>query len=175
MYCQETMNIRTQNASVWLPSQSCDRNDRCRPGPRPKFGSSRALKATAIAAELSSRGMKYNAARTSRYRWCPAVNTPMRMLIGVWMIQVKIMILKVTQSACGRAGSVSIARQLVNPDGWIVEEMPFHVVKDRASTPSSGMMPKTVNMSSAGSDIQVTLAPLTAPPPPAVVEPLTTG
>src|ERR671932_1530389 len=99
----------------------------------------------------------------------------MRMLIGVWMSQVKIMILNVTQSACGRAGSDSIARQLVNPDGWIVGEMPFHVVKDRASTPSSGRMPKTANMSSAGSAIHVTLAPLTAPPPPVVVLPVTTG
>ena len=34
-----------------------------RPEPRPKFGSSRALQVMAIAAELSSSGMKYSTAR----------------------------------------------------------------------------------------------------------------
>ena len=48
------------------PSQSWARIGRCSPAPRPKLGSSRALKVIAIAAELSSRGMKYSTANTSR-------------------------------------------------------------------------------------------------------------
>ena len=66
MNCQDTMNMTTQNASVPSPSQSCVRNARCSPGPRPKLGSSRALYATAIAAELRSSGMKNSVARNSR-------------------------------------------------------------------------------------------------------------
>jgi len=66
MNCQETINITTQNASVLSPSQSCVRKSRCSPGPRPKLGSSSALYATAIAAELRSSGMKNSVARNSR-------------------------------------------------------------------------------------------------------------
>lgn len=68
------------------------------------------------------------------------------------------MIRKVTHRACGSPGSLSVARQLVRPDGWIVP-MPFQVVKLRARTPSSGMMPKATNHTNAGSAIQTTEPP----------------
>src|SRR3954471_8365157 len=96
------------------------------------------------------------------------MNTPNRMLAGVWITHVKIMILTVIQSACGRAGSLSTPRQLVSPDGWTAPTR-LKVVKDRNSTPTRGITANTVKNNSAGSVIHVTVAPLTAPPPPVVV------
>src|SRR5215212_974936 len=92
------------------------------------------------------------------------MNTPMSRLSGVCTSQVSAMISKVTQSACGRPGSARVARQLVRPDG-LIAPMPSQVVKDRASTPSSGTTPNTTNMNSAGSTIQVR-DPCRVPPGP---------
>ena len=52
------------------------------PAPRPKLGSSSALKAMATAAEDNSSGTKYRTARSARYRWLPAVKTPSSMADG---------------------------------------------------------------------------------------------
>ena len=65
------------------------------------------------------------------------------------------MIRKVTQSACGSPGSLSTARQLVSPAGWIAPR-PSHGVKLSASTPISGITPKAMKMTRAGSAIQAT-------------------
>ena len=66
MNCQDTMKMITPMASAGSPSQFCVSRSEWSPGPRPKFGSSSALKVTAIAAALSSSGMKKNTARTAR-------------------------------------------------------------------------------------------------------------
>src|ERR687883_2110383 len=89
------------------------------------------------------------------------------MLSGVWITQVKIIILKVIHRAWGSPGSVRTARQLVSPDGTIAP-IPSQVVKDRSRTPSSGRTPKTANRISAGSAIHVT-APVFGPPAVVVV------
>ena len=66
MNCQDTMKTTTPMASAGSPSQSWVSSDECSPAPSPKFGSSSALKVTAIAAELSSSGMKKSTASTAR-------------------------------------------------------------------------------------------------------------
>ena len=58
MNCQAITKTTVMNARVGLPSQSCARNGRCSPAASPKFGSSRDLKAIAIAADDISRGRK---------------------------------------------------------------------------------------------------------------------
>ena len=65
------------------------------------------------------------------------------------------MIRNVTHSACGRPGSVSTEVQLVRPDG-VMTPMPSHVVKERPTTPTSGMTPKATKTMSAGSAIHAT-------------------
>src|SRR5829696_2663061 len=82
------------------------------------------------------------------------MKTPMSRLSGVCTSHVSAMISKVTQSACGRPGSVRVARQLVRPDG-LIAPIPSQVVKDRARTPRSGTTPNMTNMTRAGSAIQV--------------------
>ena len=66
MNCQDTTKITTPRARLAWPSQSWASNGMCSPAPRPKFGSSSALKVIAMAAELSSSGMKYSTARNPR-------------------------------------------------------------------------------------------------------------
>jgi len=65
------------------------------------------------------------------------------------------MISNVTQRACRRSGSLSVAFQLVRPDG-VIAPMLSHVVKLSAMTPISGITPKARNISSAGSAIHPT-------------------
>src|SRR4051794_35270155 len=86
----------------------------------------------------------------------------MRMLVGVWNSHDSAMISNVTHSACGRPGSLSVARQLANPLGVITPRV-SHVVKLRPRTPSSGTMPNATNIASAGNAIHAT-----RPWPPAV-------
>jgi hypothetical protein len=107
----------------------------------------------AMAAELSRRGMKNSTARNSRYRWCPARNTPRRRLNGVCTSHDRAMIRNVTQSACGRPGSVSTERQLAKPAGRITP-MPSHDVKLRSRTPTSGTTANATKTSRAGTAIQ---------------------
>jgi hypothetical protein len=108
----------------------------------------------AMAAELSRRGMKNSTARSSRYRWCPARNTPRRRLSGVWTAHERAMTTNVTQSECSRPGSARTARQLSKPAGWITP-MPSQDVKLRSSTPTSGTTANATKTSRAGSAIQV--------------------
>jgi hypothetical protein len=140
------------------------------PAPSPKFGSSSALYVIEIAAELSSNGMKYSTARNPRYRLCAARNTPIRIDSGVCTAHDSTMTRNVTHRACGRPGSLSVAFQLVRPDGWI-SPIPSQVVKLNASTPTSGITPNPMNIASAGNAIQAT-GPL---PPPAAPTDVFTG
>jgi hypothetical protein len=66
MNCHETTKMTTPRARPPRPSQSWVSSGMCRPEPRPKFGSSSALNVIAMAAELSSSGMKYSTARNPR-------------------------------------------------------------------------------------------------------------
>ena len=71
------------------------------------------------------------------------------MLIGVWNSQERTATWNVTHMACGRPGLVSVAFQLVRPDGT-TSPIPSHVVKLSRSTPMSGMTPKAMKKTSAG-------------------------
>src|SRR5205823_2175851 len=71
----------------------------------------------AMAAELSSSGMKNSTASSSRYRCCPARNTPMIMDSGVCTAHDNAITRNVTHRACSRPGSVSTVRQLAKPAG----------------------------------------------------------
>jgi hypothetical protein len=108
----------------------------------------------AMAAELSRRGMKNSTARNSRYRWCPARNTPRRMHSGVCTAHDRAMTTNVTQSECSRPGSARTARQLSKPAGRITP-MPSHDVKLRSRTNRSGTMANATKTSRAGSAIQM--------------------
>src|SRR5688572_10176300 len=77
------------------------------------------------------------------------------MEIGVCTTQDSAMIRKVTQIVCGSPGSVSVAFQLVKPDGWI-SPIPSHVVKLKARTPSRGTTPNARNIRNAGTAIHTT-------------------
>ncbi len=83
----------------------------------------------------------------------------MRMLAGVWTAQDAAMTRKVIHNACGRPGSLSTARQLSNPAGWI-SPSPSHAVKLSTRTPISGITPKATKNSRAGRASQ-----LREPPP----------
>ena len=66
MNCQETTKTTTPSARFGFAEPVLVAAACFSPVPSPKLGSSRALKVIAIAAELSSSGMKYRTARTSR-------------------------------------------------------------------------------------------------------------
>src|SRR5215467_16270169 len=118
MYCHDTTKISTPMASLGSPSQSCFSQLIPKPEPIPKFGSSSALNVIEMAAEDSSRGMKYSTAGSSRYLLKAARKTPIRMEIGVCTSHEMAMISNVTQIALSSPGSESAAFQLVSPDGW---------------------------------------------------------
>ena len=77
------------------------------------------------------------------------------MLSGVWTAHERAMTTKVTQSACGRPGSVRTARQLSKPAG-LITPMPSHDVKLRSRTPTSGRTANATKKSRAGSAIHAT-------------------
>src|SRR6476469_982791 len=147
--CHAMTKTTTNRTRSEFPSQSWIRMGTWRPGPRPKFGSSSALKAMATAAEESRSGRKYRTARAARYFWPPAVKTPSSRLIGAWTMNEKNMILAVTSRALPVTGSVSTVVQLARPSSRI-SRRPSQLVKLRKTTPASGTTANTRKKTRAG-------------------------